>query len=227
MPATATAPKANGKARPAPSLIPASDEQPATDGASVYNVPASCVKILLAAARESSRYAINGALLERDGTNARLVATDGHKCAILDCPDLDGVGNDSTIIPAPFLKAAAKMCGKGDTLTVRVHKGGKITVSVRALFGEVSMTGIAVEGTFPTYRDVIPKLKDGDAVPLVAVNAKYLRDICDMAEMVGTRDGCPPVIEWRANHAKKPVLVTVRGDERKLTCVVMPAILPA
>ncbi|HHN78429.1 MAG TPA: DNA polymerase III subunit beta, partial [Phycisphaerales bacterium] len=64
---------------------------------------------LFAAARENSRYAINGVLLRRDGKTLEFVATDGRRLAL--CRDtLDADGDEVTcIIPSKALNTLTKL----------------------------------------------------------------------------------------------------------------------
>lgn len=114
-------------------------------------------KTIFATARESSRYAINGVLIERDGKKLVVVATDGRRLALAkgDCRAANG-DNRSAIVPTKAL-----------TLLLRVFDDADQTVRVRIadnqiLFAtdEAMVTSNLVEGNFPPYRDVVPK--DGD-----------------------------------------------------------------
>ena len=117
-------------------------------------------KTLFATARENSRYAYKGVLLERDGKKLTMVATDGHRL-----PHVKGScgaaadGANSVIIPSKALNLITRLLDD-PAETVKV----KITES-QAMFGTTAatLTTNLVEGTFPPYRDVIPKDLDRKA----------------------------------------------------------------
>ena len=112
---------------------------------------------LFATARENSRYAINGVLVERQGNKLAVVATDGHRLALAkgSCK----ATNDETrsaIVPTKALN-----------LLLRLFDDAEQTVHVKAednqiLFktDDAVLVSNLVEGNFPPYADVIPK--DGD-----------------------------------------------------------------
>jgi len=163
--------------------FPASDFPPLPDMAqvsagptpprAVFSVPAGSLLRLVnrtsfATARETSRYAINGVLLKRDGKKLEMVATDGRRLALcrasLKAPG-EGSGVTSAIIPTRALGQFGKIAHDPE---------GNVKVAItdnKAFFafedGEgkdkspravVSTT--LVEGAFPPYEDVIPKDQD-------------------------------------------------------------------
>lgn len=117
---------------------------------------------IFATARESSRYAINGVLLEREGRKLAVVATDGRRLALArgECrkaksDDEAGVRH-SAIVPTKAL-----------TILLRLFTDAETTVRLRIAENQIFfasddavLTSNLVEGNFPPYRDVIPR--DGD-----------------------------------------------------------------
>jgi DNA polymerase-3 subunit beta len=137
-------------------------------------------KTLFATARETSRYAINGVMLKRDGKKIEMVATDGRRLALCRSTT-SGTAKDSSggavtcIVPAKALNILAKLV-RDDEDVVRIAitdsriffafedavsggggggKGEKAAAHPRAI-----LTSTLVEGTFPPYEDVIPKDQD-------------------------------------------------------------------
>jgi DNA polymerase-3 subunit beta len=120
-----------------------------------------------ATARETSRYAINGVLLKRDGKKLEMVATDGRRLAVARAT-LSGAEKGSAavscIIPGKALNILQKLAAD-DEEQVRVAvtenriffafepaAQGKKPVAPRAV-----LSSTLVEGAFPPYEDVIPK----------------------------------------------------------------------
>lgn len=119
-------------------------------------------RTLFAAARENSRYAINGVLVRREGKKLEFVATDGRRLAL--CRDvLDSEGDElSCIVPSKALVTLSKLVDDPEE---------PVTVSIsdnRIVFGFSTGEGSGraiiasnlVEGSFPPYEDVIPKGHD-------------------------------------------------------------------
>ena len=70
---------------------------------------------IYATARENSRYAINGVLIERDGKKLSVVATDGHRLALArgDCSAAkENGGAHSAIIPTKALNLLLRLFGR-------------------------------------------------------------------------------------------------------------------
>ena len=117
---------------------------------------------LFATARENSRYAINGVLVERTGNKLALVATDGHRLALAkgSCRR----GSDETkscIVPTKALTLLQKLFDDAEqTVKVQLREN-------QILFAtdDATLASNLVEGAFPPYKDVIPK--DGDKKAIV------------------------------------------------------------
>jgi DNA polymerase-3 subunit beta len=110
-----------------------------------------------AAARETSRYAINGVLCEKHGRKLFMVATDGRRLARAGGSVKQAAGGDfELIIPS-------KALGVFERVFV-APKDGDWTIDVKVMPNQVLLRSgdrllatILVEGHFPKYQDVIPK----------------------------------------------------------------------
>ena len=120
---------------------------------------------LFATARENSRYAINGVLIERTGNKLAVVATDGHRLALAK-GTCKGAGDDtrSAIVPTKALN-----------LLLRLFDDAEQTVQVKLADNQILfktdtavLASNLVEGNFPPYQDVIPK--DGDRKATLATD---------------------------------------------------------
>ena len=116
---------------------------------------------LYAAARETSRYAINGVLWDKQGKKLYLVATDGRRLARAGGPLLKSDSADfDVIIPTKALTVFERVF-------TPPKDGGQWPVDVKVLpnravlhsQGRVLSTAL-VEGRFPKYQDVIPSEND-------------------------------------------------------------------
>ncbi|MEM6393964.1 MAG: DNA polymerase III subunit beta [Planctomycetota bacterium] len=112
---------------------------------------------IFATARENSRYAINGVLVERDGKNLSVVATDGHRLAMAKglCQTA-AEGTRNAIVPTKALNLLLRLFDDAEQL-VKVKLADN-----QVLFAtdDATLVSNLVEGNFPPYQDVIPK--DGD-----------------------------------------------------------------
>jgi DNA polymerase III subunit beta len=113
---------------------------------------------LYAAARETSRYAINGVLWEKRGKRLFLVATDGRRLARAGGPVVESSSGDfEAIVPAKALNVFERVFGP-----LRDQENWRVDVAVlpnQLLLrsGERMVSTVLVEGNFPKYEDVIPK----------------------------------------------------------------------
>jgi len=122
-------------------------------------------RTLFAAARESSRYAINGVLLKREGSKLEMVATDGRRLALCraSCPGGEGEPVQC-IIPSKAMTMALRLIeDSGEPVRFAVT-GNQVLMSFGAEDddpeGRAVLVSNLVEGAFPPYEDVIPKEQD-------------------------------------------------------------------
>jgi DNA polymerase-3 subunit beta len=119
-------------------------------------------RTLFAAARENSRYAINGVLMKRDGKKLEFVATDGRRLAL--CRDTlqeDGEAV-SCIIPSKALVTLIKLVDDPDEPVAVAVSDNRIVFGFNPedRGGRALLASNLVEGSFPPYEDVIPKGHD-------------------------------------------------------------------
>lgn len=142
---------------------------PALDGEPDFQLRAGeLVKLvtqtLFATARESSRYAINGVLLERNGKKLSMIATDGRRLALAkgQCKSTGrggGASRCSAIVPTKALNVALRVFQDPEqTVNIRMVDNQILFVSDHAFVGSR-----LVEGRFPPYQDVIPRDADRKA----------------------------------------------------------------
>lgn len=116
---------------------------------------------IFATARENSRYAINGVLVERDGNKLTLVATDGHRLAMAKgaCKGAKGEGVRSAIVPTKALNLLLRLFDDADqTVQIKLEDNQILFATDGS-----QLSSNLVEGNFPPYKDVIPKESDRKA----------------------------------------------------------------
>jgi DNA polymerase-3 subunit beta len=106
---------------------------------------------------EDTRYYLNGALLVIKANEMMLVATDGHRLALVTVPRESGDAAESRIIlPKKTLLELGRLLGEGGE-DVRFEKGEN------HLFFEVAgrvLVSRTIDGQFPAFERVIPKSND-------------------------------------------------------------------
>lgn len=110
---------------------------------------------VLSAARETSRFAINGVLWELADGKLTLAATDGRRLSI--APGTAEVGSKSeettsVIVPTKALSIFTRLSGDHE---------GQVSVSladnlIMMVIGNAQLGSSLVEGSFPNFRDVVP-----------------------------------------------------------------------
>jgi DNA polymerase-3 subunit beta len=134
-------------------------------------------RTVFATARETSRYAINGVLMKRDGKKLEMVATDGRRLAVSRSQLAGGKGGGggetvTCIVPTKALNILSKLARDGEeTVRVAISEARIFFAFEQALPGggkdpdkhpapRAVLSSTLVEGSFPPYEDVIPKDQD-------------------------------------------------------------------
>lgn len=123
-------------------------------------------RTIFATAKETSRYAINGVLLKRDGKKLEMVATDGRRLALARAAlkGADGSGAAvSTIIPTKALSLIGRVSKNPDEqikVAIMENRCVFIFEEEGSKSPRATVTSTLVEGAFPPYEDVIPKDQD-------------------------------------------------------------------
>ena len=183
---------------------------PDFEGAADFEVTASQLKQLIsqtlfAVAKESTRYAFNGVLLNVKSKKLIMVGTDGRRLAHAK-GDLASVGEgdkDSlkAIIPQKTLQMIEKLLTDGDD---------KVAVQIRenqAIFhtAAATLTSNLVEGQYPPYEDVIPK----DTDKRMSAGTADLLSAVKRASLLVTED----TKGVRFAFSKKGLVLTSRSPE--------------
>ncbi len=153
---------------------------PEFDGAPDYTLPGDELhrliqRTLFATARENSRYAINGVLIEREGNKLTLIATDGRRLALArgacKATDSDTQSSQVAIVPTKALSTAMRLFDDPQQqVSVKVTENQMLFSTDTAV-----LSTNLVEGNFPPYRDVIPKDSDRKAMISTDVLASGVR----------------------------------------------------
>jgi DNA polymerase III subunit beta len=108
-------------------------------------------QVATAASRDETRPVLTGVLLEGEGDELRVVATDSYRLAVrnLKVPGVDGT---KVLVPARAVVEVARLCSGSDDVTVDIG-------SAQAGFqlGDVLVQSRLIEGEFPAYRQLLPE----------------------------------------------------------------------
>ncbi len=112
-------------------------------------------KTIFAVSPDEARYNLSGVFVECNAPgSARMVATDGHRLAMIE-REVPGFRMEAgAIIPRKGLSELRKILDEGGDAEVRLNLEGQLAYLKRGAT-EISMR--LVEGEFPDYRGVIPK----------------------------------------------------------------------
>lgn len=111
---------------------------------------------VFAAAREETRYAINGVLIDAAAGCLRLVATDGRRLSI-SYENLDTKTEFKVVVPLRALHTLARALTEGSKDPLRIEAGDKQIVFTT---GKVQLVSQQLETRFPDYEGVLPKAAD-------------------------------------------------------------------
>ena len=115
---------------------------------------------------ESSRYALGAVLVEVDGEDVTLVATDGRRLASVLCqhdlavddrraPKFEGEKVEpGVLVPARAMNIIARLAGNAGDEAVQLEATSSEIV---ATIGGTVVTARLVDGRFPRWRDVVPE----------------------------------------------------------------------
>src|SRR3954464_13993436 len=132
---------------------------PSADDGKKVEIPFSdfrrmVTKILFAVSAEESRFQLNGALLKLKDGSLEMVATDGHRLALVEGGLGGNNGEDSVLVPRKALQELQRFEGDGKLSYGRGEHHLSFGLGRRELICRI------LEGTFPDYERVIAKDND-------------------------------------------------------------------
>jgi len=107
---------------------------------------------LFAVSHDESRYALNGVLFAVQDREIRIVATDGHRLALVVRPLATAGAAVSGIVPRKAVQEIARIVGSGEDVQVAISENQFILQMPNVL-----LMARLIEGTFPNYEQVVPK----------------------------------------------------------------------
>lgn len=111
---------------------------------------------VFAAAREETRYAINGVLIDAAAGCVRMVATDGRRLAI-SYENVETKTEFKAVVPLRALSTLSRALSEGSKERLRLEVGDKQIVFTT---GKMQLVSQLLETRFPDYEGVLPKAAD-------------------------------------------------------------------
>jgi len=192
-------------------------------GASPIDLPGALLRAMIertmfAITQEESRYSLNGALIFLTGSDIRMVATDGHRLAMVSkAMEIPGVsGEIRALIPRKTLAEIQKLIGDRDLPVGFSRDENHLFFSV----GGKRLVSRILAGQFPNYEMVIPRDNDKtivastraltDAIRRTAVMSDEKLRAVRLAFQPGTVELTASSAE--AGEAREVVPVEYQGD---------------
>ena len=115
-------------------------------------------KVIYAVSTEESRFQLNGALLQQKGDSLEMVATDGHRLALVENAFSSPGEAEGVLVPRKALQELLRFDDEGNVSFLRGEHHLSFQLGRRELICRI------LEGTFPDYERVISKSNDKQAV---------------------------------------------------------------
>ena len=130
---------------------------PATDVVATFSVDrelllGTIMRVARAASRDESRPVLTGILVQFNGENLVMAATDSYRLAVKETDLKASAPELEAIVPGRALQELARIASSGDEVEVGVHEN-------QVLFstGGVWLTTRRIDGQFPNYRQLLPE----------------------------------------------------------------------
>ncbi len=154
-------------------------------------------KVLFAVSAEESRFQLNGALLKLKAGSLEMVATDGHRLALVEDALEASSEEDSVLVPRKALQELQRIEGEGNLSYRRGEHHLSFQLGRRELICRI------LEGTFPDYERVIAKDNDKkilfDRKPLAEAVQRVALLTGDRARAVRLQFGSDQMVISAAN----------------------------
>ncbi|MBE0416332.1 MAG: DNA polymerase III subunit beta [Coriobacteriia bacterium] len=140
--------------------LPADDfpKFPRVEPEKSISLPASRITEIIrhvskAVSRDETRPVLTGVLLSVEGQTVRMVSTDSYRLAVKESIIEEGSLEDiQAIVPGKVMEEVARLAPESEEITLGVNENQAVFT-----FGTTEFVARRIEGTFPNYRQLIPK----------------------------------------------------------------------
>ncbi len=102
--------------------------------------------------RDETRPVLTGILVVVEAGMLRMVATDSYRLCVREVPVEGVVGEIELVVPGKAMEDVAKLTGSNETVSLGVAEN-----QVIFSFGDTTFISRRIEGSFPNYRQLLPK----------------------------------------------------------------------
>ncbi|MRR34548.1 DNA polymerase III subunit beta [bacterium] len=102
--------------------------------------------------RDETRPILTGVLVVVESGSLRMVATDSYRLCIREVPVEGIAGEIELVVPGKAMEDVAKLLGGNDSVSLGVAENQVIFT-----FGDTTFISRRIEGSFPNYRQLLPK----------------------------------------------------------------------
>ncbi len=173
-------------------------------------------KTMFAISQDETRYTYNGVFMESEGEMLRIVATDGHRLALIERPNAGAEFKNGVIIHKKALGEIVKLFSEEEEdVDIFLQDNHVIFRS-----GAIELSARMIDGDFPKYRQVIPGdnntriIVDRDhllralrRVSLLSNEARMVKFVFTSGQLVLTTNGSD------AGEAEETLASDYSGDE--------------
>ena len=205
-------------------------------------IPKGVFHVSRCAAKESTRYAINGVNVEREADGkCRATTCDGRRLLTVtwddeyqrkEFPPIDGINTDpvnefSRIVPTKQWNEAAKLIPKSYKPVLKhcvldeSTEKEKVRLATTDMTDTRSITLASVEEIFPDRERVMPKYQIGVTHVEIGINPRLLAELLRAVEDIATDDNKPCVRLVVPITPKRPMLVDSQYEGVEATGIIM------
>jgi len=168
-------------------------------------------KTLFATAKAHSHYAISGVLLEASGKKLQLVATDGHRLALVKGTLSKATAAEaSAIVPGKLMGLIQHLAGDGEEmLDVKVQENQILVRAARAV-----LVSSLVQGNFPKYSDVIPR----ECSKKATINTEQFEHRIRQAALLTTEESRSVRLNFKSSEQLALTSRAPEAGEAEVTC---------
>lgn len=181
----------------------------------MIQLPRSAGLMAKLAARSASRYTLEGVQVAANGTEYKLIATDGHVLGVLRGSVIPPGMEACVIVPISAWEQAFKFCPK-DSGHIELHQESLVAIGK----ARTEVPFDAIKGHFPDWMRVMPK-----TAPLLRmkVNPAILVRLLQVADAVAqTHQEFPNTVELFFYAATTPMGVVAIGKDVTFDGLCMP-----
>jgi len=113
-------------------------------------------KVSYAISTDESRFVLNGVFTKLDGNKVILVATDGRRLALAE-EEIDGAAKGEFIVPSKAVGELGRLLGAAGEVSIRQGETQVEFTLTQEGIEPIKIYSKLVEGSYPNYKQVIPK----------------------------------------------------------------------